>query len=452
MTKNTDIFIKKVERFIAGKSLMKPTDKVLVAISGGSDSVCLLHTLLTLGYRVAALHCNFRLRGEESERDERFVRELCTRLGVELTVRSFDTAGYASHNKVSIEMAARELRYAFFAEELTRQQADVTAVAHHIDDNTETFILNAIRGTGVRGLAAIQPRNGNIVRPLLCVSHSEILEELKSCRLDYVTDSSNLEDHYSRNKVRLNIMPLMKEINASAPANIMTTIDNMQEMLKIYDSYISNEIRRCTVEKDGETIIDLPTLQQSASPLSVLHEIMSPMGFNRTQETNILHFGESGRTFRSASADGSDTFTALVDRHTLIIRKDGETRISPTPLYEYPAIEVTEAAPPVPFSTSPQYAYIDADKVDGTLYVRTTEPGDRFHPFGMKGKKLVSDYLTDCKKSLFSKERQLVVCDSRSIVWVVGQRSSELHRVDSATRHILILKCNNPDTPTPSEI
>lgn len=441
MAKNSKIFRKKVEQFIEEKSLMNPSDMILVALSGGSDSVCLLHVLKSLGYRLAALHCNFRLRGVESERDERFVRELCQSLGVPLTVKDFNTSEYATRKKISIEMAARELRYAFFEEERIRQGADAIAVAHHIDDNTETFILNAIRGTGIRGLAAIQPRNGRIVRPLLCVTHTEILEELRECSMEYVTDSTNLEDRYSRNKVRLNIMPMMKEINPSAPTNIMTTIENMQEMLKIYEGYTQAAISRCVSRKNGNLVIDISELKESTSPISVLHEVMSPLGFNRNQQLSILQSEESGRTFQSIqNEDREIAYTALIDRGTIIIRKAGNGSTPPVALSEYTDIATEEATPPIDFNPSPLYAYIDADKIKGELHVRSVKSGDRFQPFGMKGKKLVSDYLTDRRMSLFDKERQLVVCDSQSIVWLVGQRSSEQHRVDTTTRRVIILK------------
>jgi len=207
-------FINTVKRFIDQKSLLNKDSHVLVALSGGADSVCLLLLLAKLQYKVTAVHCNFRLRGEESQRDENFVRDLCLKNGIKLYVRSFDTHQYAVQNKISIEMAARDLRYAYFEQLRNEIGADAIAVAHHRDDSVETFIMNAVRGTGIRGLGSIQPRNGYVIRPFLCVSHEEILCELQDYGQQYVTDSTNYETVYTRNKVRLDIVPLLRSLNS----------------------------------------------------------------------------------------------------------------------------------------------------------------------------------------------------------------------------------------------
>ena len=224
-----------VNRFIEEKSLFFQKDKILVALSGGADSVALLRVLLALGYTCEAAHCNFHLRGKESDRDENFVRGLCNELNILLHVVHFDTQTYATKHRISIEMAAREMRYEWF--EKLRQECDasVIAVAHHRDDSVETFLLNLIRGTGINGLKGIAPLNGHIVRPLLNVSRQDILQYLEHLHQDYVTDSTNLQDEYMRNKIRLNILPLLGELNPSVSESIAETANRLAETSLVYN-------------------------------------------------------------------------------------------------------------------------------------------------------------------------------------------------------------------------
>ena len=212
-----------IQKYIEEKQLFTLHDKVLVALSGGADSVALLRVLLVLGYHCEAAHCNFHLRGEESDRDERFVNELCKGLGVALHVTHFDTVTYASRHHVSIEMAAREMRYDWFEQLRKERGGAVIAVAHHRDDSGETFLLNLIRGAGINGLKGISPHNGCIVRPLLEVSRQDILDYLRCLGHGYATDSTNLQDEYIRNKIRLNILPMLRELNHSVREIIAET-------------------------------------------------------------------------------------------------------------------------------------------------------------------------------------------------------------------------------------
>ncbi len=428
-------------RFIDRERLLEPEGTVVVALSGGSDSVCLLRVLLRLNYDVVAAHCNFHLRGEESNRDERFVRDLCLRLGVKLEVREFDTAAYAVSKRISIEMAARELRYAFFEELRQRVGAQAVAVAHHQDDCIETFILNAVRGTGVRGLCGIKARNGYIVRPLLCVTHAEVLGELERIGQDYVDDSTNSENLYMRNKVRLDVLPLLRQINAAASHNLMTTAENMQEVAKVYEAAIRQDIKRCASDCDGVLTIDSVALGQCASPISVLHELLSPLGFNRSQEQDMLAAEASGKTFMAAEtgADGV-RFIAVTDRRRIVVCHADEDDFGQIDLADFKNIKVTEMLrTDVTVNPDRRFAYVDADKVREGLTVRRVANGDRIRPFGMTGSKLVSDLLTDAKMSVVEKQKQFVVCDGQTVVWVVGVRSSDDYRIDDRTEHVLVL-------------
>lgn len=422
------MFIKKVSQFIEEKHLFGFGDKVLVALSGGADSVALLRVLLRLGYACEAAHCNFHLRGEESMRDERFVRALAERLGVPLHVIHFDTNAYAVSHNVSVEMAARELRYDWFAKLRQECGAKVVAVAHHRDDSVETFLLNLVRGTGINGLQGIRPVNGDVVRPLLCVSRVEILDYLSSLGQDYVTDSTNLQDEFVRNKLRLNVIPILEIINPSVSDTIAETARRLADVAQVYQEAIQAAKQR--VMPDGETI-DIPALCREPGAQNLLFELLYPLGFNAAQVNDVfraLH-GESGRMFYSRE------WVLLIDRNRLIRRPSGEVESQPEL-----CLERMEVNPPFSVPHNNKEAYVDAEKVQGELTLRKWQSGDKFIPFGMKGFKSVRNYLRDKKFSRFEKERQWVVCDGDRIVWLVNERLDNRFRVTSETRFVINLK------------
>ncbi len=425
---------KKIERYIADNKLLKERARVVVGLSGGPDSVCLLRVLKALGHEVIAVHCNFHLRGEESMRDEAFATNLCEELGVECVKADFDTEAWANEHKVSIEMAARELRYDLFRKVKEEKGCEAIAVGHHQGDNVETLMLNLVRGTGIQGACAIQPKNGDIVRPLLCVTRDEIESYLKDKGQGYVTDHTNQEDKYSRNKIRLNVMPVLEEINQGAAHNIATSIENLNEVRKVYAHAMKVALAECCKqEQDGGLRIDIKKLAKQISPLSVLHEALSPIGFNREQMKGILRaMGESGKVFKNANGR-----RLVIDRNEMIV--EGEASMSDA---EMPKIEMRVVGiEDLDMERNPNFAYLDAEKVKGELKVRCPREGDSFAPFGMGGRrKLVSDYLTDQKLSRLEKEKQPLLCDGDEIAWVVGRRSSELYRVDERTRRVILCR------------
>ncbi len=426
----------KIRLFSQKKMLMGQGDRILVALSGGPDSVFLLRYLLHNHHQIEAAHCNFHLRDEESMRDERFVRDLCTKHGVKLHLKDFNTEEVAQSHGISIEMAARDLRYEWF--EKVRQENSCTciAVAHHRDDNVETLLLNLIRGTGLKGLKGMQSKNGHIIRPLLCVSRKDIVNGLQEMGQDYVTDSTNAIDMYCRNKVRLDVMPLLKSINPAADENIARTMENLNEAYNVYSDCIDRSIGDCT-EKDNDTLyIYIKRLLDYTSPLSVLHSILEQYGFNREQTKSILSCSDTGKTFDSPS------HRLITDRDRFIVQPtESNQPQTEIPLSDYTGISLrTVSKDNLSIIKQSEYAYIDKAKVKGQLTLRTVRQGDSFIPFGMKGRKLISDYLTDIKLNLFEKRRQLVVCDGSDIVWVVGRRSSDIYKVDTTTNDIIILK------------
>lgn len=422
------MFARKVSQFIEEKHLFGRGDKVLVALSGGADSVALLRVLLQLGYACEAAHCNFHLRGEESVRDEQFVRSLTDTLGVPLHVVHFDTHAYAASQGVSVEMAARELRYGWFATLLRECGAKVVAVAHHRDDSVETFLLNLVRGTGINGLQGIRPVNGEVVRPLLCVSRAEILEYLSGLGQEYVTDSTNLQDEFVRNKLRLHVIPMLESINPSVSETIAETARRLSDVAVVYHKAMQEAVRR--VMPDGETI-SIPALCREPGAQNLLFELLHPLGFNAAQVGDVFRAlqGESGRMFHSRD------WTLLIDRDRLVRRPvSGVAEQHPQLIQERMEVGPSFAVP-----RDNTVAYVDAAALQGVLTLRKWQSGDKFIPFGMKGFKSVRNYLRDKKFSRFEKDGQLVVCDGERIVWLVNERVDNRFRVTSETRFVIKL-------------
>lgn len=433
-------FKEKVKNCIARHELLGREHPVLVALSGGADSVALACVLQDLGYKIEAAHCNFCLRGAESDRDEAFVTDFCQRRKIVLHRRCFSTHAYAHGHHVSIEMAARTLRYDFFEQLLQERELDSVAVAHHREDNTETVLLNLLRGTGIRGLRGIQYRNGKVVRPLLDVSRQEIEDYLAECHQDYVTDSTNLQDEVQRNKIRLNVMPRMREIYPNADESIHQGARRLSDAFRIYE-YGMDLLMQQVVH--GNRIL-LEELNRTPAPETVLYEILNRMDFNPAQVAAIYEQqgGESGKVYESA------THRLLRDREALVFEKkavrlarlekvlplEGIMRVTDDVTF---LISRSSYSSGGPLPREKNVICMDLDKVEFPLVVRTPQTGDRFMPFGMKGMKLVSDFLTDLKKNVFEKERQLLVCSGDKIAWVVGERPDDRFRVTEHTRHIL---------------
>ena len=427
------MFKHKIQKFIEDKALFTLQDKVLVALSGGADSVALLRVLLSLGYTCECMHCNFHLRGEESDRDEAFVRSLCEKCSVLLHVTHFDTEAYAKEHHQSIEMAARELRYAWFQELREEREAKVIAVAHHRDDSVETFLLNLMRGTGIDGLKGIPVRNGYVVRPLLQESREDILEYLKSIHQDYVTDSTNLQDQYVRNKIRLNILPLMKEINPSVMESIQDTAFRLSEVATIYHQNRYNRLEQI-VKKNSDDFMQVPIADvlNDIAPNALLHELLSPLGFNSDQVKDIyrsLEHSQSGKRFLSKE------WELIRDREDLLLHRIKHEEVTPELI-----VEEMEYTSEFVIPRDKHIACVDANKIEMPLTIRKWQVGDKFVPFGMTGKKKVSDYLTDRKMSLYQKENQYVVCSGDRIVWIVNERSDNRFRITPQTKHVLLIQ------------
>ena len=447
----------KIDACIKKYKLLNTNDLYLVALSGGADSVALLLLLKEAGYLVHAAHCNFHLRGAESDRDEVFCVELCRELGIELHRAHFDTRAYADLHKVSIEMAARELRYNWFAQLCKDLGAAGVCVAHHRDDSVETVLLNLVRGTGLRGLTGIQPKNERVVacgqnlqeqlklvvlRPLLCVSRAEIETFLAERGQKYVTDSTNLEADVLRNKIRLQVLPMLRELNPAVSENIQRTAENLAEAQEVLDAVVGKY-------KDSN-ILELSELEKYGSSEYVVFEWLKNYGFNGNQVRQILE-AESGGIVNSATG-----YDVLKDRSRLIVEKtenypQGVRNVTSRPskrivvpeegtyvLDENNTFRVRKCA--VYVSKEPHVATLDAAKVHFPLTIRGVEEGDRMQPYGMRGTKLLSDLMTDLKMNVFEKRRQLVVVDAQGvIVWAAGLRTDQRVAVSNQTKEVLEL-------------
>lgn len=420
--------------------------RLLVALSGGADSVCLLLALRELGYSVEALHCNFELRGAESDADEAFCRRLCRKEGIALQVKHFRTRSYALRHGLSLEMAARQLRYEWFRQQASERAAAAVCVAHHRDDNIETMLLNLLRGTGIHGITGMASRSEQeglvILRPMLQLSREDIEAWLTDRQQTWVTDSTNLQsDAAQRNFVRLRLLPLLKEMYPRVRETLAADIQRFREAEELYDQAVDQHLQQLAAE---EGRVDIALLKTASSPRALLQEWLHPFGFNTSQISEIYDGleGESGRLWQSPS------HRLLRDRGRLILQpheaSSDEMVLPLDGLFEASKeVRILIRRQPVDASfvvpREVHTACFDLEKLDLPLTIRRVREGDRMQPFGMDGTRLVSDILTDRKLSLFDKERQLVVMSGERIVWLVGQRVAAGAEIDASTRHAMTL-------------
>ncbi len=437
--------IDKVSSFITEHQLLQHDKLYLVALSGGSDSVALLLILREMGYRIEAVHCNFMLRGDESMRDEQFCRDLCQRLNIPFHTVHFDTKTYCSLHKVSIEMGARELRYAHFSKLCHDIDAEGVCVAHHMDDSVETVFLNLLRGTGLNGLIGIAPRRDIIIRPFLSVRREELRDYLQNNNQEYVDDSSNFIPDVNRNLLRLKVFPLLKEINPAFVENIDRCAGYLKEVQAVYDKTIDELAAKAQLpinDKWTAACFQIKAIENEG----ILFKLLSPYGFNPTQIGDIFaHILSStfpGKRFLSATHElvvGSEVLEVMPLEQegpkTMIIPETGSYIVGES---ERIRLKIFNKPSDFSWSTSTNIIHLDADKIRFPLTLRHMENGDRFQPLGMNGKKLLSDFMTDIKMSTAEKRHQWLLVDADNrIVWVVNRRIDQRCRVTDTTTAIL---------------
>ena len=408
-------------------------NKLILALSGGIDSMVLADKLLKANAVFVLAHCNFHLRGEESDGDERFVREYADNNGLTLYVKHFDTTGYAKEHKLSIEMAARELRYAWF-EELRQQLGyDYIAVAHHADDQLETFFINLLRGAGIKGLKGMQPVNGHIIRPLLDISREEIHQYALENGLTWREDHTNAETQFLRNKIRHELLPVIDGISKEGRASILKSISHLASENALYRELLQEKLFQI-VKQDGET----QQYQYGNFPLSTFHspllfEWLRDYGFNTDQVRFI---------YEAMNEKPGKSFFSLT--HRLTVERDG---LELTPLCQTKENSVKLTYQQIDkddrfvIDQSPKVAQLDCDKLTFPLQLRPWQTGDRFHPLGMKGSKLLSDFFVDQKMTTKQKEEcQVLTTADGQIVWVVGRRIDDRFKVSENTKTILLVR------------
>ncbi|MBQ9202054.1 MAG: tRNA lysidine(34) synthetase TilS [Bacteroidales bacterium] len=454
-----------IKAYIEQHQLFSERDRLLVAFSGGPDSVALLTVLHGLGYDCRPVHVNFHLRGAESDRDEAFARDYCSGLGLDCRVEHLYAADYAARQGVSVEMAARSLRYRRFEEIRQAERLDYIVTGHHQDDNIETFFLNLLRGSGPMGLAGIRPKNGRVVRPLLAVSRPQIMAWLAGHNLPYVTDSSNGQTDFRRNRIRLNLLPEIDKTSPAARECMARSIGLQRECADYYAQEIGRAMTRLgltgpggeTIQKDHDAarggftglLARLPVslLEQESLPQGILYTWLSAYGF----DTRTVEAIWRGRHDASGKQYESPGFRLLLDRgvwlldsrdsvpgdmQEMFVRED-DTRVAFLELERLPMPAVIEA--------DARTACLDAGKLKFPLCLRPLRHGDSFVPLGMTGHRLVSDYLTDCKRTRWEKQQTWVLLSGEEIVWVVGERISHPYRVTGQTRTMLRITCRQAD-------
>ncbi len=437
--------LQQFNQYIAAHSLANKSQTTLLAISGGADSVCMLDMFVKAGYKVAISHVNFHLRGEDSNRDEAFVRALAKKYNVEIFTKSFDTKSYAAEKHISIEMAARDLRYAEFDRLMNTHGFKCTAVAHHLDDAVETFMLNLLRGTGISGLTGMHEKNGRIIRPMLCFTRHEIEEYLNNNGLEYVTDITNFETEYSRNKIRNCVIPYFEQINPSFRHSFADTFKYMRQVKSIYFEEIEQQKSNMLVNDNGCIRIDIEKLLQYPHRQAFMFEVLHPYGFNKQQLEQIEGslIGESGKIFTSTS------HKLLKDRKYLIINKLSQNTTSPLLIQKSDIdkgvfywgdykieFEIFDKAD-INLKCGNETAFFDFDKLTFPLEIRHWHSGDTIVPFGRKQAKKLSDIFIDHKLPVVDKERTAILCSGSNIIWAVGIRASETYKVTSETTRIL---------------
>lgn len=409
--------------------------KLLLALSGGLDSMVLAHLLKESGCTVALAHCNFQLRGNESDGDEKFIRDFALENNFQLFVTRFDTESFASDNKLSIQVAARQLRYIWFYQLLEENKLDYILTAHHLDDNLETFLINLTRGTGLDGLTGIPVQNDKIVRPLLSFSREEIRNFASENKIGWREDSSNSSDKYLRNKLRHDIVPILKSLNPSFLESFQDTLNNLQQSKSLADDASVLVYKQVVSEKDKQKHFLISELKRLPNYQAYLYEWLKPFGFKAWKDIYELTEAQSGKIILS------ENYRLLKDREYLILEPIVE---KDTTIYEILGDEIKSPIH-LKISTADQIIkpsdsnliYVDKETLKFPLHIRKWQEGDYFCPAGIDGRKKVSKYFKDEKMSLSEKENTWLLISDHKIVWIIGKRSDQRFYATNTTQQIL---------------
>lgn len=438
------VFLKSFKNYVEKQNLFGFDSNILLAVSGGVDSMVMVRLFHKAGIRFGIAHCNFALRAAASEKDAAFVEETAKNLGVPYFFKRFNTARFAKDNKISLQMAARELRYQWFDEILNANKFESLALAHHANDLAETFLINLLRGSGIAGLHGIRNKHERYIRPLLFASRQDIESYALKEKIVYRTDASNAETKYIRNKIRLKIIPELETINPATIEQINQTAHFLADIETIYNQHIE-DLRKKHVKMSGASItIDTAIIIKSEGRTTLLYEFIKPFGFNTSQTSDIISSlnGISGKIFQSG------THILLTDRKKIIIESLKETcngvffinksdAFLKTPNNTYLISYQAHTEDFTPIAPNTRTVFLDASRILYPITVRCWKKGDAFVPLGMNGRKSLSDFLIDNKVNIFDKERIEVFVSGTDIAWVAGMRPSNLFRVKATTQKII---------------
>jgi tRNA(Ile)-lysidine synthase len=434
------------KKYVEKERLIRAQDKVLLAASAGVDSTVLCHLFHRAEIDFAIAHCNFQLRGKESDEDERFVKKLAEKLGVPFFVTAFDTPSISEKNKKGIQETARDLRYDWLQKTAEENGYQKIATAHHLDDNIETILFNFSKGTGIRGMRGIQPLRKNIIRPLLFATKNEILDFAQKEEIEYREDSSNLTQKYARNHIRHRVVPELEKVAPNFHHNAERTISHLSEMEALFLFFLQKIKEEVFSEAGDEVKIDLKKLRSYPAYRTLLFELIRPYGFNSTQVDNIWQSTENqaGKAFHSTD------YLAVIFSFSLIIKCQENIRggkyfidkdIKLLPLAKGHIALTPHCAPPTDFPNDASVAWLDEDALNWPLTLRHWQPGDYFHPIGMGGKrKKLQDLFGDHKLSRFEKDGVWILESGGKIAWVVGIRMDERFKVRASTKTCLRLE------------
>lgn len=430
--------------YIKTQGLATPRHHILVAVSGGIDSMVMMHLFRMNRFAISLAHCNFQLRDRESEGDEQFIRKTAGDLDIPLWVKRFDTEACAREEGISIQMAARNLRYGWF-EKLQRQYGfDGIALGHNRDDVMETFFINLIRGTGISGLSGIKPKSGSIIRPLLFLSRESIQTFAREHEIAFREDTSNESTKYTRNKIRHQIIPRFREINPNMDYTLINNMQHLHEVETIFHQAVRDAWSQIATEDRDVTEIDIAKMTSLCHPLKTyLFEFLKPYRVNETQLNNLLDTlkGEPGRTFYTPG------HVIVKDRNKILIIKKKEEEDQNARYYI--DVETTRVHHPIPLKLEVVSAHtyqieknqrtgqFDRDAVSFPLIIRRWRPGDYFYPLGMQGIKKLSDFFIDIKLPLPEKENLWLLTSGESIIWIMGYRIDDRFKVSSSTQKVL---------------
>ncbi|MBO6117150.1 MAG: tRNA lysidine(34) synthetase TilS [Bacteroidales bacterium] len=424
-------------------------DKILLAVSGGIDSMVMADLFRRLNCSYAIAHCNFHLRGKESDRDEQFVSDYAAKNNILLFKQEFDTFAYMDENKKSLEMSARDLRYDWFKKIIDEHNFTCIATAHHSDDSAETFLINLLRGTGIAGLHGILPKSGKIIRPMLFTSRRKIVHYAQKHNILYVEDSTNKDNKFTRNKIRNEIVPVLREISPNFDVIIRKDIERLRETEVVFREVIEKTKKDILIKSNGITEIELDKIKSLYPKHIYLYEILSEYGFNETNINSICKLLDEDNF--SGTQFYSEKYRLVIDRkHLLITEKQSEeaenqkytlsdyqTNIS-TPLQLH--TEILRDLNFIKIPKAKNIAMFDYDLLQFPLTLRHWQKGDWFIPFGMKGKQKLSDYFANNKYSLLDKESQWLLCSNDDIIWVVGERIDGRYKITDKTKTIFKLE------------